>query len=434
MSDEISVSVASYGEGRNLMMTYRDPVTGRKVAKTSGTRDATKAAMAAGKWEDELRTGRYQAPSKLTWAEFRKRYETEKLATLAPATRATAAEALDYLEKIVNPDRLAKLTATAMSRFQAELRKPRERTKGGKKIVKPAMKDTTVARHLRHVKAALSWGVSMGLMAKVPDVHMPKRVKGQALMRGRAIAGEEFDRMIAAVPKVQPEDAPAWIHYLTGLWLSGLRLEESLALSWEQDAPFYADLTGKRPALRIYGEAQKSGRDEVLPMTPDFAQFLAATPEADRAGKVFKMPTLRNGQPKHPREIGRIVSLIGKTAGVVVNKADGKFASAHDLRRAFGTRWSKRVMPAVLRRLMRHSSIGTTMGYYVDLDSADVADQLWASYGNTPAAGNTLGNTRPDEGENEESPTIATDCRALPYISEGDGNRTRNHRIDSPVL
>jgi len=91
--------------------------------------------------------------------------------------------------------------------------------------------------------------------------------------------------------------------------------------------------------------------------------------------------------------MGEIVVKVGKKAGVVVNKADGKFGSAHDLRRAFGTRWAKRVMPAVLKRLMRHSSITTTMGYYVDLDAAEVADQLWASYGNTPAAGNTLGNS-----------------------------------------
>ena len=434
MSDEIRVSIASYGAGRCLMMTYKDPITGKKIAKTSGTTDRTQAERAAAVWQDELNSGRYQAPSRLTWADFRKRYESEKLAGLAPKTRETAGEALDYLEKIINPDRLTKLTATAMSRFQSELRKPRERIRGGKKIIKPAMKDTTIARHLRHVRAALSWAVSMGLLPKVPEVHMPKRVKGQTLMRGRAIAGEEFDRMVAAVPKVQPDGAAAWVHYLTGLWLSGLRLEESIALSWDQDAPFYADLTGRRPSFRIYGEAQKSGRDEVLPMTPDFAQFLAETPEAERVGPVFKLPALRNGQPKHPREIGRIVSVIGRMAGVVVNKADGKFASAHDLRRAFGTRWAKRVMPAVLRRLMRHASIGTTMGYYVDLDSADVADQLWASYGNTPAAGNTAGNTRPQEAENKESPATVTDCRALPYDSEGDGNRTRNHRIDSPVL
>ena len=40
------------------------------------------------------------------------------------------------------------------------------------------------------------------------------------------------------------------------------------------------------------------------------------------------------------------------------------------------------------------------MAYYVDLDSAEVADQLWAGWGatesNTKAQGNTLGNTNPN--------------------------------------
>jgi hypothetical protein len=48
------------------------------------------------------------------------------------------------------------------------------------------------------------------------------------------------------------------------------------------------------------------------------------------------------------------------------------------------------------RQLMRLSSIGATMACYVDLDSAEAADQSWASYGNTPAAGDTLGNTHSD--------------------------------------
>jgi hypothetical protein len=34
----------------------------------------------------------------------------------------------------------------------------------------------------------------------------------------------------------------------------------------------------------------------------------------------------------------------------------------------------------MLRRLMRHDSIETTMDYYADLDCADVADQLSASF------------------------------------------------------
>jgi integrase len=77
---------------------------------------------------------------------------------------------------------------------------------------------------------------------------------------------------------------------------------------------------------------------------------------------------------------GRVISEIGKKAGILVNKADGKFASAHDLRRSFGTRWASRVKPATLQLLMRHKSIETTMKYYVCQDSDDVADELWASY------------------------------------------------------
>jgi hypothetical protein len=98
----------------------------------------------------------------LTWAEFRKRYEAEKLVGLAPGTRATAGESLDCFEHVINPDRVIKLTAAMMSKFQAECRKPRTITKGDRKTTKLPMKDTTIARHLRHINAALRWGVKVG--------------------------------------------------------------------------------------------------------------------------------------------------------------------------------------------------------------------------------------------------------------------------------
>ena len=93
-------------------------------------------------------------------------------------------------------------------------------------------------------------------------------------MRGRPITTEEFERMIAAVPKGRPDDTSVWVHYLKGLSLSGLRLEESTVLSWDEDAPITVDLSGRRPRLRIYAEAEKGRQDRLLPMTPDFAQFL----------------------------------------------------------------------------------------------------------------------------------------------------------------
>ena len=92
------------------------------------------------------------------------------------------------------------------------------------------------------------------------------------------------------------------------------------------------------------------------------------------------------------RYTGPRVSAIGKKAGVIVDETTGKPASAHDYRRAFGTRWSKRVMPAVLRRLMRHKKIDTTLKYYVDQDAEDIAADLWAAY-RKAESGNTTGNT-----------------------------------------
>jgi integrase len=404
-NDEIRVSIVDYGPGRCLMMRYIDPITGKQVAKSTGTRNREKAIGKAAVWQDELTSGRYQPPCKTTWADFRERYRSEKLPALSESSQVSAEVSLDTLERVVNPDRLAKLTTAVMSQFQAKLRE------GG-------MRDTTIAHHLRQIKAALNWAARMGLMTKAPKIELPRRAKGQTFMKGRPVTTEEYERMVQAVPKVRPKDAGTWLRLLQGLWLSGLRLGEACALSWDEDAPFAVDLTGKRPCFRIHAEAQKARRDELLPMTPDLADWLLKTPESKRHGPVFPLPHCRNGSPMDRREVGRIITAIGHKAGVVVAKerkkvteeVDGKKrkverevpknASAHDLRRAFGTRWSKRVMPAVLKQLMRHADIGTTMKYYVASSAADLADELWASFGPKAEpkaaqkpAGNTLGNT-----------------------------------------
>lgn len=66
----------------------------------------------------------------------------------------------------------------------------------------------------------------------------------------------------------------------------------------------------------------------------------------------------------------------------VDERADGDgerkvvFASAHDLRRAFGHRWAKKVMPMVLKELMRHESVTTTEKYYVGVQAQETARHL----------------------------------------------------------
>ena len=365
--NKIKVIVVKYPDRRYLIMRYVDPITGKQMARSTGTTVRREAERIAAKWEAELQENRYAKPTNVSWSDFRERYENEKLASLAPNTLETAVTALNHLEELINPQKLTALTSEVLSKFQSKLRAT-------------GIKETSIATQLRHLRAALSWGVSMGMLPKMPELHMPKRAKGRNLMRGRPITAEEFDRMLEATAKVRPQDAETWRYYLHGLWLSGLRLEESLVFSWDDDSPFAADLSGRHPRFRIYAEAEKGHQDRFLPMTPDFAEFLLETPDDQRTGPVFKLDGLQTGRPMTPKRIGRVVSAIGKKAGVVVNKADGKYASAHDLRRSFGTRWSSKVKPATLQLLMRHKAIETTLKYYVAQDADEVADELWASY------------------------------------------------------
>lgn len=88
MHGTIKVHVVKYANRPNLEMRYLDPQTGKQVAKSAKTSRRRDAERTAAKWEAELREGRYHRQSRMTWAEFRERYEEEKLATLSPKTLA----------------------------------------------------------------------------------------------------------------------------------------------------------------------------------------------------------------------------------------------------------------------------------------------------------------------------------------------------------
>jgi integrase len=82
--------------------------------------------------------------------------------------------------------------------------------------------------------------------------------------------------------------------------------------------------------------------------------------------------------------VGPVVSAIGKKAGVVVDERLVKgatareFASAHDLRRAFGQRWSRKLArPQDLQEFVRHASLTTTFAFYVTDDVEATADAIW---------------------------------------------------------
>ncbi len=403
------VRVNSYGKGRGLVLRYRDPVTGERKARAAGTSNRREAERQAALLEKELREGRGLGLGKIGWSEFVDRYTSEVLPGLADETSNKVWAVVNGLDRVCRPKKLADITAARLSRYVADLR---ERGRS----------EPTVKAHLAHLRPMLKWSIAMGWLRELPTFPKTHRAKAGKMMKGRAISGEELDRLLAKTPGVVGEaSAESWRYFLTGLWWSGLRLGESLNLYWDRLDKLCIDLSGKRPMLQIPGDLQKSGRDELCPLAPEFCEFLLATPEAERRGRVFRPQGVskNHSNPKRTATVANrnwasvIICRIGKAAGVVVDRKRGrdgkervKFASAHDLRRSFGQRWAVRVMPPVLKTLMRHESIETTMAYYIGRNTQATADALWDAY--HVATGHKVGHigpNTPSEGDGREEVT-----------------------------
>ncbi len=416
---EIKVTVVEFSDRKCFQMQYRCPLTGKKKTKsTEIERDGSKRARreaerAAGEWEKQLREGRYQDASKISWGDFRERYENEYLSSLAESTDAKVQGVFNSIESIISPARLRDLSAERLSHFQSKLREN-------------GLAESTIASMLAHLRAALNWAAKMGMLPKAPTIERPKRAKGSKMMKGRPITLEEFERMLDKLPDVVTKELKddatdldeqqrqaaidSWTFYLRGLWTSGLRLGESLSLDWERPDRLRVDMDGKRPMLHIPAALEKGHQDRLLPMAPEFAELLESVPVEDRRGPVFK-PVTRRG--KRPSEwwASRLVADVGKKAGVKVDqrtkggKLVVKYASAHDLRRSFGARWAPRVMPQVLMELMRHESIETTLKFYVGRNAETTADVLWAAH---ERASNTSGNGGQKPPQEFKPPSSAT--------------------------
>ena len=356
MGREKSVRVGVVRRGGGFVLRYTDPVTGRPAERKAAATRRREAEREAGDLEQMLASGRTPAGA-VTWAAARERYEVDHLAGLAPATQSAWSTAASRFEGACSPAKVADVDALMLLGFVRQLREQGRAA-------------TTIATYVRTIRAMLSWCRRIPRWIEdVPEVDLP-RDRGRRA-RSRPPTPAEFEALLAAVPTIRPVDPEPWRHLLRGLWLSGLRLGEAAALSWDS-GPMQISTVGRYPKYLIQAAGEKGRRDRTLPLTPDAAEFFLAEP--DQTGRVFDIDLT-------VRRIGRTISEIGTASGVITNSDTGKFCTAHDLRRAFGSRWAPRVKPAVLQALMRHRNIDTTMKFYVELDADDLADALWRDFG-----------------------------------------------------
>ncbi len=362
MTDRIVVHVMNYGPNRKfLQLRWVDPRTGRWKTKSSGCTKREEAFKAAARLEIELNGARHSDDGTMAWRDFRETYHLEHGSAVAQRTAMEIVSIFNQLERVCNPTTLRSVDSRMLSLYATK-----RRAEG--------VSEDTIAKHFRHIQHSLRWAVGQKYLPTLPVFPAVKRKRKGKESKGRPITAAEFDTLLAAVHQthgITADTANSWQHLLRGLWLSGLRISEAMTLRWEPGNWLSLDASNpQRPKLRIPGSQQKSGEDQLLPLTPDFGEFI--TQGATRAGFVFNpLRGIGKNAGKRMNAVGDAIvqiSEIGKQSGVIVDAIRGKTVTAHDLRRSFGSRWAVLVMPVVLKELMRHASIDTTLKYYVGQD------------------------------------------------------------------
>jgi integrase len=370
---------------------YTCPTDKREVRISTKTADEQEAIEQRKGIEAKLQLGIEITPRRkitlgasLPWADFREEYSRLKVATMRSSNAAATAEyRLDVCQAVMQPRTLGEMAnPSTLATLQARLLAG----DGGRE---KARSPHTVKSYMATLIAALNW-------SHRPMRWLTDRVEFDLLetddpMKGRPLCAEEFERMLAAIPKALAADGgtptvaavDSWQLLLRCLWESGLRLSEAMAMHWEADSGIVPHVTRSGLLLlSIPAKLQKSRRAQEVPTTPAFAALLQAMP--NRKGWIFN-PIARRGKvrPTH-QQVGRIITRIGSEAMVKVN-AGGKPASAHDLRRSFGQRMADAGLPPRdLQAIMRHASFVTTESYYLR-DRAQDQGQRIAKYLGTVA-------------------------------------------------
>ncbi|MBD3676570.1 MAG: site-specific integrase [Planctomycetaceae bacterium] len=315
---------------------------------------------------EEILDGDREQMEILTFSEFCDRYEREELSTQRKSTQDNMQSIIRRIKRQMKPSLVKNITAAKCSAFRASL-------------IEEGLSLYSVKRNLSGLRKLLNWAQQMGYIESVPHIKVPQK-KDLVRTKGRAISTEEFERILSKVEQeVGSKRAPFWESDLRKLWVSGLRLDEAGRLDWTE-GDFRVDLSGVHPRFLIASTGQKNKKAMRHPMTPDFFELLMKTPESERVGPVFKFVAVDTSKRLTAHTAGKVIAAIGKLAGVKAGKGRGgvqRYASSHDYRRSFGTRWSRIVEPEELRRLMRHVSLEITLEFYVDGIDDDLAEDVW---------------------------------------------------------
>ena len=328
---------------------------GRKRSKKIGCRSL--AEKYAKKLEGRAEAGVLKTATKKRWATFRKEWESRIGSGMEPQSERCTLDALAHFERIIKPGQVQRIRSQTIDEYVSKRRLEKGKKAGSK--VSPS----TINKELRHLRAVLRVAHEWEYLPKLPKVRMVK----EPVKLVRYVTPEHFAAIYAAcdAAKRPASDvySPAdwWRAFLVYLYMTGWRVNEPLALRWD-------DVSLDKATAITWHEDNKGKRDEIVPLHPVVVEHLRSL--VDFGQMVFPWP-------HHERtlytDFARIQKAAKDEAGDrVINlpcREKHEHTDAchlygfHDLRRAFATQNALRLKESALQGLMRHKSYITTKKY-----------------------------------------------------------------------
>jgi integrase len=309
------------GEKNGYVLKFYCPILGKRIRRNCGTRDHREARRIQRECRDRLLDGKYMAshgaitelrvappvpmPSMLgtqderTWEESAEHYRSQHRRRVRRKAKEDSDSRLDIARRIFEARRKKQglppgatlrecMTLEAMEYLQDQLL-------DGAESHYDRRSPNTVNSMLAAIMAFVRYCYDHEWIDRVPPL---RKLDVDEVMRGRPITGEEFERLLAAVPKVVG-DGPAeeWRFALKILWESGFRIADLLDFSWddiERIHPVWPRRAGQHPTL-VIPSTQKNGKNEEIPLLPGLKKLLDSVPEERRVGFVVNLPPVEYG-------------------------------------------------------------------------------------------------------------------------------------------
>jgi integrase len=341
---------------------WYDPDTRAKRSKKVGSK--TRARSYARQLEGEVAAGVYCGGSKKTWAKFREEFDAKILPGQATDTQRITRTVLDSFAKLMRPHHVSKITTQTIDQF-VTLRRAQKGSKPDSTI-SPA----TIARDLRHLKAAVRVAHEWGYLPKVPRF---RKVREEQRI-GAVVTPADFQAIYGACDKAtKPEGLTVtpqewWQALLVFGMTTGWRIGEILALRRD-------DVDFKTGAILTRAADNKGGRDDTDHLPPEALEHVR--------GMVGFEPMLFTW-PHGRRELWMEFHRIQKAAGIHLACPDAQRHTCtdschvygfHALRRGYATLNVDSMPASTLQRKMRHKSFTTTLRYIGLADKMKAASE-----------------------------------------------------------